>query len=84
LSSHRDYNGEEFYLMLSSTGQIKLDEHFLDVHSHDAVRVAPRVARTFEVGPDGFEFLAFGPHHPGDGEAVDDPWVGEHSSITRR
>jgi len=25
--------------------------------------------RAFEAGPDGLEFLAFGPHHPGDGAA---------------
>jgi hypothetical protein len=24
---------------------------------------------------DAEEFLAFGPHHPGDGEPVDDPWT---------
>jgi len=33
------------------------------------------VARAFEAGPEGLEFIAFGPHHPGDGEAVDDRWV---------
>jgi hypothetical protein len=38
-------------------------------------RVAPHVARAFEAGPDGLEFLATGPHRPGDGELVDDPWV---------
>jgi hypothetical protein len=41
----------------------------------DAIRVAPEVARAFEAGSDGLEFLAFGPHHPGDGEPVDDDWV---------
>jgi hypothetical protein len=33
------------------------------------------VARALEAGPDGLEFLAFGPHHDADGEPVDDPWV---------
>jgi hypothetical protein len=41
----------------------------------DAIRVAPAVAHAFEAGPDGLEFLAVGPHHPGDGEPVDDPWT---------
>ena len=41
----------------------------------DAIRVAPSTARAFEAGPDGLEFLAFGPHHAGDGEPVDDAWV---------
>jgi hypothetical protein len=31
--------------------------------------------RAMEAGPDGVEFLAFGPHHEGDGEVVHDPWV---------
>ena len=39
------------------------------------VEDAAGVARAFEAGPDGLGFLATGPHHPGDGEPVDDPWV---------
>ena len=41
----------------------------------DSIRVAPATARAFEAGQDGLEFLAFGPHHPGDGEPVEDPWT---------
>jgi hypothetical protein len=26
-------------------------------------------------GPDGLEFIAFGPHYEADGEPVDDAWV---------
>jgi hypothetical protein len=33
------------------------------------------VARAFEAGPNGLEFLAFGPHFADDGRPVDDPWV---------
>lgn len=41
-----------------------------------ALAVAHLVSTTtFEAGPDGLEFLVTGPHHPGDGEPVDDPWV---------
>jgi hypothetical protein len=47
----------------------------IEVGPRDAIRVAPRVARAFEAGPDGLEFLATGAHHPGDGALVDDPWV---------
>jgi hypothetical protein len=43
----------------------------------DAVRVAPGVARAFEAGPEGLEFIAFGPHYDADGEAVDDNWIDE-------
>ena len=36
----------------------------------DAIRVAPKVARGFEAGPEGLELLVFGPHHDKDGELV--------------
>ena len=62
-------------MILDGSGKIKLDDEVFEVHPRDAIRVAPDVARAFEAGPDGLEFLATGPHHPGDGEQVDDPWV---------
>jgi mannose-6-phosphate isomerase-like protein (cupin superfamily) len=73
--SHRHRNAEEIYVILAGAGQVKLDDDLFAVRAHDAIRVAPGVARAFEAGPDGLEFLAFGPHHEGDGEPVDDPWV---------
>jgi mannose-6-phosphate isomerase-like protein (cupin superfamily) len=73
--SHRHRRAEEIYVILEGSGRIKLDDEFVDVRPRDAIRVAPQVARALEAGPDGLEFLAFGPHHPGDGEPVADPWV---------
>jgi mannose-6-phosphate isomerase-like protein (cupin superfamily) len=72
---HRHTEAEEVYVILHGSGKIKLDDEVIDVRPPDAVRVAPQVARAFEAGPDGLEFLATGPHHPGDGELVDDQWV---------
>jgi mannose-6-phosphate isomerase-like protein (cupin superfamily) len=72
---HRHASAEEIYVILSGSGRVKLDDEIMDVRALDAIRVAPQVARAFEAGGDGLEFLAFGPHHPGDGEAVDDGWV---------
>jgi mannose-6-phosphate isomerase-like protein (cupin superfamily) len=72
---HRHAKAEEIYVILSGSGRIKLDDEILDVAALDAVRVAPQVARAFEAGNDGLEFLAFGPHHAADGELVDDDWV---------
>jgi mannose-6-phosphate isomerase-like protein (cupin superfamily) len=72
---HRHASAEEIYVILSGSGRVKLDDEILDVRALDAIRVAPEVARAFEAGGDGLEFLAFGPHHPGDGETVDDDWV---------
>jgi mannose-6-phosphate isomerase-like protein (cupin superfamily) len=73
--SHRHTNAEEIYVILSGRGRVKLDDQVFEVRARDAIRVAPEVARAFEAGPDGLEFLAFGPHHRGDGEPVDDPWI---------
>jgi len=56
-------------------GKVKLDDEIAAVGPLDAIRVAPEVSRAFEAGEDGLEFLAFGPHHAGDGEPVNDPWV---------
>lgn len=72
---HRHKRAEEVYVILSGTGRIKLDDEIFDVHALDAVRVAPEVARAFEAGPEGLEFIAFGPHHNADGEPVNDSWV---------
>jgi len=73
--AHRHFTAEEVYVILSGSGRIKLDDELSDVKALDAIRVAPKVVRAFEAGPDGLEFLAFGPHHRADGESVDDPWV---------
>jgi len=73
--SHRHTHAEEIYVILSGAGKIKLGDQVSEVRPLDAIRVSPAVARAFEAGPDGLEFLAFGPHHPGDGEPVDDPWI---------
>ena len=74
---HRHAQAEEVYVVLGGSGRIKLDDRLSDVRPLDTIRVAPHVARAFEAGPEGLEFLAFGPHHPGDGEPVDDPWAAE-------
>ena len=73
--NHRHTAAEEVYVVLSGSGRVKLDDEVLDVGPLDAIRVAPATARAFEAGEDGLEFLAFGAHHPGDGEPVEDPWI---------
>jgi uncharacterized cupin superfamily protein len=73
--THRHTDAEEVYVVLGGSGRVKLDGKLLDVGPLDCIRVAPTTARAFEAGPDGLEFLAFGAHHPGDGEPVQDPWT---------
>ena len=75
LFMHRHRRVEEVYLVLGGSGQIKLDDEIFEVKTLDAIRVAPEVARAFEAGPDGLEFIAFGPHYEADGEPVRDAWV---------
>jgi quercetin dioxygenase-like cupin family protein len=72
---HRHARAEEIYVILTGSGRIKLDDELAEVRPLDAIRIAPEVARAFEAGADELEFVAFGPHHDGDGEPVDDPWV---------
>jgi mannose-6-phosphate isomerase-like protein (cupin superfamily) len=73
--ANRHARAEEVYVILGGSGQIKLDDQFLEVRPLDAIRVAPEVVRAFEAGPAGLEFLAVGPHHGSDGELVDDSWI---------
>jgi mannose-6-phosphate isomerase-like protein (cupin superfamily) len=72
---HRHREAEEVYVILRGRGRMKLGEEIRDVAELDAIRVAPELPRAFEAGPDGLEFVVFGPHHA-DGEAVEDDWVG--------
>lgn len=73
--THRHTGAEELYVILSGHGRVKLDHEIRAVGPLDAIRIAPQTARAFEAGEEGLEFLAFGPHHPGDGEPVQDDWT---------
>jgi mannose-6-phosphate isomerase-like protein (cupin superfamily) len=73
--THRHTEAEEVYVVLGGSGRIKLDDQIFDVGPRDAIRVAPATARAFEAGPEGLELIAFGSHHPGDGEPVEDAWT---------
>jgi mannose-6-phosphate isomerase-like protein (cupin superfamily) len=71
--AHKHDEAEEVYFVISGSGRIKLDDDVFDVRPYDAIRIAPHVTRALEGGPDGLEYLAFGPHHDGDGELIQDP-----------
>jgi uncharacterized cupin superfamily protein len=72
---HRHDEAEEIYLVLTGSGTMRLDGDLLEVSPLDAIRVAPGVARGFEAGAEGLEFVAVGPHVTGDGQLVDDGWA---------
>ena len=75
--AHREQ--EEVYVVLSGSGQVKLDEEVVEVRAWDVVRVAPATFRGFSAGPDGLEVLAVGSDRPegGDGVQTDDGWWGD-------
>ena len=61
--------------MLRGSGRMKIGEEIVDLTPMDAVRVGPEQTRAFEAGPDGLQFLAFGPRMRGDAELVRDWWT---------
>jgi mannose-6-phosphate isomerase-like protein (cupin superfamily) len=72
---HRHENAEEIYVVLSGSGQARLEDEIVQIGPLDAIRVSPQVRRAFEAGPDGMGLLAFGPRHAGDGEMLRDFWA---------
>ena len=71
---HRHQGQEEFYVVLSGSGKVTLEDETHELKQWDVVRVAPTVARGFESGPDGLEFLAFGAGETGDAEMLESFW----------
>jgi len=67
---------EEIYVVLSGSGQAKLDDDIVELGQWDALRVDPETMRAIEAGADGIEFLAVGgPIGDGnDAEMVSDWW----------
>ena len=72
---HKHEDAEEVYVVVAGSGRMRLDDDVIDIGELDAIRVAPQVTRKFEAGDDGLEVIAFGPHHPGDGELLPEFWV---------
>jgi mannose-6-phosphate isomerase-like protein (cupin superfamily) len=72
--AHSHKQQEEVYLVLSGSGQVKLDDETREVRAWDVVRVAPKTFRGFSAGPDGLELIAIGSDRPegGDGVSIDD------------
>ncbi len=74
---HRHQHAEEVVVVLSGSGRVKIDDELADVRPLDAIRIAPGSARAFEAGPDGLEFVVFGPHHTGDAVMDSNFWPAE-------
>ncbi len=78
-SGHSHKEQEEVYVVLSGSGQVKLDEERSELRPWDIVRVAPGTFRGFAAGPEGLELLAIGSDRPegGDGVQADADWWGD-------
>jgi quercetin dioxygenase-like cupin family protein len=64
-------------LILAGGGRVKIDDEVRKLKPRDAIRFAPGSTRAFEAGPDGLEFVVFGPHHRGDAVMDQDFWPTE-------
>jgi mannose-6-phosphate isomerase-like protein (cupin superfamily) len=72
---HRHEGQEEFYVVLSGGGSVTFETgDRRELERWDVVRVAPQLARAFEAGPDGLEFLAFGAGETGDATIIETFW----------
>ncbi len=71
---HRHRHAEEVAVVLAGSGQVKIDDEVRDVRPLDATRLAPGSGRAFQAGPDGLDFIIFGPHHTGDAVIERDFW----------
>lgn len=72
---HRHAEVEEIYVVLSGSGQFKVEDDVIDVGPRDVLYCPPAVMRAWQAGPDGLEMLAFGSHAEGDGEIDQDWWT---------
>ena len=71
---HHHEGQEEFYVVLSGGGTVKLGEETRPVQQWDVVRVAPKLVRAFEAGPGGLEMLVFGAGETGDATMIESFW----------
>ena len=72
---HTHSEQEEVYVIVSGSARLKLDDEILDLNQWDAVRIAPRVMRCLEGGPDGCELVLVGAPAPRDTEMVPNWWT---------
>jgi hypothetical protein len=62
--------------VVAGSGRAKLDDEIVELAAWDVLRVAPKVIRSFEAGPDGLDILCIGGRKPtgGDSERFPDVW----------
>jgi quinol monooxygenase YgiN len=76
---HRHQHAEEVFVVLAGTGRMKIDDEIRVVGPLDAIRLAPDSSRALEAGPEGLEFVVFGPHHTADAVLEANFWPPEET-----
>ena len=71
---HKHEGQEEVYVVVRGSARIKVEDEVVEVGEWDAIRFDKDTMRDVEAGPDGIEYLAFGPHHEGDAKMIQDFW----------
>jgi len=76
-SAHSHRQQEEAYVVISGSGQVRLNDKIRDLRRWDVVRVNHTTVRAFEAGDDGLELIAIGSDRPdgGDGVLLDPAWI---------
>ncbi|MBA3866104.1 MAG: cupin domain-containing protein [Solirubrobacterales bacterium] len=76
IDGHSHEVQEEAYVVIAGSGQIKLEDEVVELRKWDVVRVAPKIVRGFDAGPDGLELIAVGGEKPegGDGAIAKGRW----------
>jgi uncharacterized cupin superfamily protein len=72
--AHRHASHEEVYVVVSGSGQVRLDDEVRDITTFDAIRVAPQTIRAFKAGPQGLEVVVFGPRGGRDAQVHQPAW----------
>jgi quercetin dioxygenase-like cupin family protein len=78
--AHKHERHEELYVVIGGSGRIRLGQEVRDVATLDAIRVAPETIRAFAAGPQGLEWLVFGPRGGRDAQAHRPAWPGEEAA----
>ncbi|HEY5053184.1 MAG TPA: hypothetical protein VII45_07210 [Solirubrobacterales bacterium] len=74
---HSHGEQEEAYVVVAGSGRARLDEEVVELRRWDVLRVAPRVVRAFEGGPEGLELIAIGSGRGEDegGQTIEGFWA---------
>lgn len=71
---HHHEDQEEFYVIVAGGGTVKLEDEERELGQWDVVRVAPKVTRAFQAGPNGLTMVVFGAGDSGDATMIESFW----------